>query len=71
MIPASLRTPPDDIRRRAWECAFVLREEFWDSLALEHAIAMEVILRTGPDALGWRECGEAFRIFGSVAETRV
>lgn len=50
---------PYEVQRRAWEAAFVLRQEFADRITLEQNIRMEVILRVAPFRLGWAECGDA------------
>jgi hypothetical protein len=62
--------PPFIVRRRAWECSYVLHEEFFGRLPIEHRVRV-VVLRTGPDGLGWYDCGAMFVLFGAVVDVRV
>ena len=62
---------PELVRRRAWECAICLREEFNDRLSLEERIRAEVVLRQGADRVGWRAARDMFALYGLVVEQRV
>ena len=46
-------SPPYEVRQRAWEAAYTLRDE---AIPLAARVRIEVAFRTGPDRLGWREC---------------
>lgn len=63
--------PPFEVQQRAWECAYMLREEFADRLSLEHRIYVEVVYRTPADGLGWHECARMFVLYGQHVEVRV
>jgi hypothetical protein len=45
--------PPAEVRQRAWEAAYVLRDQ---GLPLAERVRVEVAYRIGPDRLGWHEC---------------
>lgn len=66
MIPV-----PEQIGRRAWEAAWVLRQEYADRMTLEQNIRMEVIRMVAPERLGWAECGDALATYSMVVEVRV
>ena len=51
--------PPYECIRRAWECAYVLRDE---ALAIADRVRVEEAYRAGPEALGWQDCREMFRL---------
>ena len=63
--------PPYEVQRRAWDAAFVLRQEFADRLTLEQNIRMEVMMRVAPERLGWAECGDALATHAMVVMVRV
>jgi hypothetical protein len=45
--------PPYEVRQRAWEAAYCLRDQ---RLPIAEQVAVEVAYRLGPDLLGWQEC---------------
>lgn len=57
-------------RRRAWECIYVLREEFPDRLTQTDRLAVEVLFHAGFDAFGWRLCRRAFRLYAATVADR-
>jgi hypothetical protein len=61
--------PPYDVQQRAWECALVLRENF--ELPIEGAIRAEVVLRIGPERLGWDEVRDMLQLYSATARVRV
>jgi len=63
--------PPWQVQHRAWECAFVLREEFWDELPIEHRVYVEVVCRTHPEGLGWLDLARMFIVYREHAHVRV
>lgn len=63
--------PPYEVQQRAWECAYVLREEFADRLPLESRVYVEVVYRTPTDGLGWHECARMFVLYGEFVDVRV
>ena len=62
--------PPAELQRRAWECAYVLREEHADDLPIDQRIYVEVVYRTPYEGLGWHEIARMFVIFGEVVCVR-
>lgn len=54
MIPV-----PDQIQRRGWEAAWVLREEYAARMTLEQNVRMEVMICRATHTLGWRDVGDA------------
>ena len=62
--------PPLNRRRRAWECIYVLREEFPDRLTQTDRLAVEVLFHAGFDAFGWRLCRRAFRLYAATVADR-
>jgi hypothetical protein len=52
-VSRPLIAPPDEVRQRAWEAAYTLRDQ---DLPLAARVRIEVAYRTGPDCLGWQEC---------------
>jgi hypothetical protein len=69
MMPAV--PPPFVVQQRASDCAFVLRTEWCDCMALAERVAVEVVARMHPEQLGWAECGDMFRLYGAVVTVRV
>lgn len=63
--------PPFEVRQRAWERAYVLRQEFDDALSLEQRIRAEVVIQTGPDHLGWSEIADMVGLYSVIAGVRV
>jgi hypothetical protein len=63
-------SPPPLVRQRAWERAYVLRQEFDDFLSLEQRIHAEVVIQTGPDKLGWDEIGAMVCLYAAIAGVR-
>jgi hypothetical protein len=45
--------PPYEVRQRAWEAAYVMRDQ---PIPLADKVRAEVAFRIGPDRLGWAEC---------------
>ena len=64
-------SPPFEVQQRAWERAYVLRQEFDDALSLEQRIRAEVVLQTGPEHLGWNEVGDMIALYSVIAGVRV
>jgi hypothetical protein len=62
---------PYAVQQRAWDAAFVLRQDFSDRLDLATNIRMEVIQMVAPERLGWTECGDALATYALVTEVRV
>lgn len=60
--------PPYEVQRRAWECAFALRDE---PLPIEQRVYVEVVYRTGPEGLGWHELARMFVLYGQCFDVRV
>ena len=63
--------PPLEVQQRAWERAYVLRQEFDDWLSLEQRIRAQVIIQTNPDRIGWSEISEMVGIYSVIAGVRV
>jgi len=63
--------PPYEVRQRAWERAYVLRQEFDEFLLMEQRIRAEVVIQTGPEHLGWNEIGEMACLYSAIAGARV
>lgn len=63
--------PPYEARQRAWERAYVLRQEFDEFLSLEQRIRAEVAIQTGPGQLGWNEIADMVALYSVIAGTRV
>lgn len=63
--------PPFAVQQRAWERAYVLRQEFDASLTLEQRIRAEVVIQTGPAQLGWNEIGDMVGLYSVIAGVRV
>lgn len=62
--------PGYQIRRRGWERAFVLREEYLDCLTPAQAIRVTITSMKDPARLGWPEVGEAICLWSRVVEKR-
>jgi hypothetical protein len=60
---------PHIIQARAWECAYILREDFADRLTLEQRVRVEVAYLSDP--LGWAECGDMLGLYSAIAGVRV
>jgi hypothetical protein len=63
--------PPFVVQQRAWECAYVLHQAFFDRLDLEARVRVVVVLGTGPDGLGWDDLAAMFVLFGETVAVRV
>jgi hypothetical protein len=63
--------PPFLVQQRAWECAYVLREEHDERLPLADRVRCEEVLRAGPDALGWQDVQAMLRLAGEAIGARV
>lgn len=64
-------TPPRLVRRRAWECAFVLSEEYLDRVLDDRGSTnARHVLRSGPDRVSWRQAGAMFRLFNRLVGRR-
>lgn len=63
---------PEIVQRRAWECAIELRETFSDApMTLEQRVRAEVMMRQGPEAVGWADASWAFETYAAIAGERV
>jgi hypothetical protein len=67
----TLPPPPYEVQRRAWEAAYMLRQEFSDRLTLEQNITLEVLTLYAPERLGWRETGDALSLWAMTVKVRV
>jgi hypothetical protein len=67
---SALIPPPAEVRRRAWECAFVLCQDFRPRLARHEAERLAWLVATGPDRLTWAEIREAMRLHASHVAVR-
>ena len=65
-----LLPPPELVRHRAWECAFVLTEEHRHRLAWAEDRYCSVVLRASPDGIGWQETGEMLALFRRLVGAR-
>jgi hypothetical protein len=63
--------PPYEVQQRAWERAYVLRQEFDDFLSLDQRIRAEVVIQTGPRHLGWNEIADMVGLYSVIAGVRV
>lgn len=63
--------PPYCVQRRAWERAYVLRQEFDEFLSLEQRIRAEVVMRTSPERLGWNEISDMVGLYSAIAGVRI
>lgn len=63
--------PPYEVQQRAWDAAFVLRQEYADRLTLEQNIKLEVLTMMAPERLGWSEIGEALALWALTVAVRV
>jgi hypothetical protein len=64
--------PPELVCGRAWECAWVLVDEFPDRLADDRdGRAARHILRTEAGRLTWSQCGATFRLFARQVGRRI
>jgi hypothetical protein len=64
--------PPELICTRAWECSWVLANDFPDRLADDRGGGeARHILRTEPGRLTWSQCGAMFRLFTRHVELRI
>ena len=63
--------PPAAIQRRAWECAYVLREEFADRLTPEQNIRAEIARFVHPDRLGLGEACDMIALYHVRVDARV
>lgn len=63
--------PPYEVAQRAWERAYVLRQEFDDWLSIEQRIRAEVVIQSKPEHLSWSEISDMVCIYASVAGVRV
>jgi hypothetical protein len=62
-----LLPPPDEVRQRAWECAFCLTVEDGIADAPPWVLAA---LNAGPDRLGWRQIGGLLRRYSAQRGSR-
>lgn len=62
---------PHPIQRRAWECAFVLCQDFPELLTLEQHVRLQVITLYDPERLGWDECETALCLYARLVMVRV
>lgn len=60
--------PPWQVQHRAWECAYVLRDQ---PLPIEQQIQVEVVYRTHPEGLGWLDLSRMFVLYGETFDVRV
>lgn len=65
------REPSHELRRCAWESAWVLREEFSELMTIEQNIKMEVVRMVEPERLGWDEIGDAMVLYARLVSVRV
>ena len=63
--------PPWQVQQRAWECAYILKQEHWDALPIEQRVYVEVVYQTYPDDLGWHEVARMLVLYGETADVRV
>lgn len=63
--------PPFEVQQRAWERAYMLRQEFDGWLSLEQRIRAEVIIHTNPDRIGWSEISDMVGLYAIIAGVRV
>lgn len=59
-----------DLRRRAWECAFVLMSEFRDRLRPRSYGLCLAALRAGPDRIGTHRARRIHGIYTTLVEPR-
>lgn len=62
---------PVTVQRRAWECAFVLMQDFPERLTLADRVLCVTAEIAGPDAIGWHYAGQLFALWGATVEVRV
>jgi hypothetical protein len=63
--------PPFHVQQRAWEAAFVLRQDFDSEIPLSERIRCEEVMRAGPDALGWQDVQAMLRLAREAIGERV
>ena len=68
---SAIIAPPEVVRGRAWECVFVLIDEYHDRLTGREGRAAARILATDPAHLSWRQSGSALRLYSRRVEVRV
>ncbi len=59
-----------DARQRAWECAFVLMDEYRERLTPRSYGLCRSALRRGPDAICGRRAARLQAVFSSLVEPR-
>lgn len=63
--------PPFVCQQRAWDCAYVLKQDAWDAMPIEWRIYVEVVFRSHPTDLGWHEIARMFQLYGETFDVRV
>ena len=63
--------PSERIRRRAWECAFALDQEFSDRLSETEARAVAIAAEQTPDDITWTMAALLFSVAHCYIEVRV
>lgn len=69
MIDA-LVPPPVLVRRRAWEAALMLCQDFRHRMAQHEREHMAWLVALGPDRLTWEQTGAALRLYRSHVPVR-
>ena len=62
---------PEQVQRRAWECAYVLLEDYDDRLGWLDRAYCAMVRHDGPDAIGWRAAGQMLVLFRALVDARV
>lgn len=62
--------PPCELRRRAWEAAYVLGDEFRREVSPDRLPLVDQLFRCGWQMLGWLDVVTLFVWYGEVVERR-